>query len=309
MHILITGGTGFIGRNVMTDFLKRGSETSFAALVHPGGSIPAKHGSFPPEKVTYLRDLREIKNRPDVLIHLAGSPVFRMRPFFENIGEIRESRGTYTKKLLRGLAGMGLLPDTIIMAGSTGFYPPSRIPAPENAPPGTTFPALLAQEWENAASETLGELVRDGIIPRLPRLITLRFSTVMGRDGGFLKPFMLMKRAPALIPGAGDYWISWISIQDTAEIIWKMIQEWPNFAGAVNLAVPKPLSVNEICREIARINRGIFTFHIPAGLIRLMKPKTADFILLSNTARPEVLTDKLGYRFLWEDFGVFLNSL
>ena len=68
-------------------------------------------------------------------------------------------------------------------------------------------------------------------------------------------------------------------------------------------------SLDAICREIARINRGIFTLHIPAGLIRLMKPNTADFILLSNTARPKVLTDKLGYRFLWEDFGAFLNSL
>ncbi len=309
MHILITGGTGFIGRNVMADFLKRSSETSFAALVHPGGSIPRISGSFPPEKVKYLRDLREIKTRPAVLIHLAGSPVFRMRPFFENIGEIQESRGPYTRKLFRGLAAMNMLPDTIIMAGSTGFYPPSQIPEPENAPPGTTFPALLAQEWENAASETLAELLRDGVIQRPPRLIILRFSTVMGRDGGFLKPFMLMKRAPALIPGAGDFCISWISIQDTAEIIWKMIREWPDFAGAVNLTVPKPLSVNEICREIARINRSIFTLHIPAGLIRFMKPKTADFILLSNTARPEVLTDKLGYRFLWEDFGAFLNSL
>ena len=309
MHILITGGTGFIGRNVMADFLKRSSETSFAALVHPGGSIPAKNGKFSPERVEYLRDLREIKTRPAVLIHLAGSPVFQMRPFFENTRKIRESRGPYTGKLFRELATAGLLPDTIIMAGSTGFYSPSRIPVPETTSPGTTFPALLAQEWENAASETLAELLRDGIIPRLPRLITLRFSAVMGRDGGFLKPFMLMKHAPVLIPGAGDICISWISIQDTTEIIWKMIQEWPDFTGAVNLAVPKPLSVNEICQEIAKINRGIFPLHIPAGLIRFIKPKTADFILLSNTAKPEVLKGKLGYRFLWEDFGTFLNSL
>ena len=310
MNILITGGTGFIGRHLISDFLSRSPDIDFTVLTRK----KAKQVSwlFPgitPGKLQIINDTGELHDRhPDIIIHLAGAPVFSMLPFFENTAELTNSRTGYTAKLLTRLAAAGILPDTIIMAGSTGIYPPNQIPCPEETPSGNSFPAMLAKNWENAAAGTLEELRQSGIISKIPRLVTMRFSTVMGKSGGFLKPFLIAKGQPVIIPGNGNNMLSWISIPDTMEIAWNLVRVWRNFSGSINLAVPVPLSLNEICHDIAELNRAICTVHLPETPLKIVKPKTAAFLLLSNTARPDALT-RLGYCFRYENFREYLKTI
>jgi len=310
MNILITGGTGFIGRHLISDFLSRSSDISFTVLSRrKAPQVCRLFRNVPADKLKIINTAGELQGRtPDILIHLAGSPVFTMIPFFENTAELESSRAGYTAGLFRSLAESGMLPGTVIMAGSTGIYPPDEKPAPEESAAGNTFPARLAGSWENAATETLEELRNSGCISEIPRLITMRFSTVMGKDGGFLKPFIMTKRQPVIIPGNGNSMLSWISIPDTAEIAWNLIRKWPDFSGKINLAVPDPLSLNEICRDIADLNRAAFTAHLPEMPLKILKPQTAAFLLLSNTARPAALA-RLGYHFHYENFREFLKTV
>ena len=89
MNILITGGTGFIGRHLISDFLSRSPDIDFTVLTRKKAKqVSWLFPGIPPGKLQIINDTGELHDRhPDIMIHLAGAPVFSMLPFFENTAE------------------------------------------------------------------------------------------------------------------------------------------------------------------------------------------------------------------------------
>ena len=90
MHILITGGTGFIGSKLAKYFLDQKYKVTILSRniknILPSANI--------------ITNLEDIKSKIDIIINLAGEPLDKKRWNNEVKNEIYNSRINTTKKLV-----------------------------------------------------------------------------------------------------------------------------------------------------------------------------------------------------------------
>ena len=73
MNILVTGGTGFVGKALVTALLSRGDSVTVLTR-----SIEKAQAAFPEKTPQFLTALSALKdlNTFDTVINLAGEPIF-----------------------------------------------------------------------------------------------------------------------------------------------------------------------------------------------------------------------------------------
>ena len=229
MRILVTGGTGFIGKALVRRLIHRGDEVTvlsrhpasvpaiFGNTVHAWGSLSA----WTPE-TTF-----------DAVINLAGEPIID-RPWTEARKQaLRDSRIGITGQLLAAMAKATRKPTVFLSGSAIGIYGDTgSADITEQAPAADDFGARLCAEWEQAAlpAEALGV-----------RLCLLRTGLVLHADGGMLKkmrlPFTLGLGSRL---GDGRQFMSWIHRQDYVEAVLFLLDH-PECGGAFNLTAPTPV--------------------------------------------------------------------
>ena len=96
-HILITGGTGFIGQELRRILLQEGHYlTILTRNPKKYDDEKAKNQQF----ISWEDDLSEVMNNVDAVIHLAGENVFSQRWSDEVKKKIYDSRIDSTRKLV-----------------------------------------------------------------------------------------------------------------------------------------------------------------------------------------------------------------
>ena len=189
MIIAITGGTGFIGRNLQQHFAAAAHEVRLTGRVTPD---------------------REWLEGVDAVIHLAGEPVAQ-RWNASVKQRIVDSRVKGTRDLIAVLKTVKLRPPVLISASAIGFYGDGGDrKLTEESQHGPGFLAAVCAQWEQASreAETLGI-----------RVVNPRIGVVLGRDGGalakILPPFRLGVGGRL---GEGNQWMSWIHIGDLVRL-------------------------------------------------------------------------------------------
>lgn len=284
MKLLVTGGTGFIGRALCRVLVERGHEP--VVITRAPSAPPAQ------ERVEWLSwEGAEWQRRlagTDGLINLAGESIAATRWSPARKALIRGSRIQTTRALVNAMAVQERRPSVLVSASAIGYYGPRGDETlAESAEPGGGFLAATCQAWEAEAqrAERLGV-----------RVVRLRIGLVLAPDGGALakmaRPFRAFLGGPL---GSGRQWVSWIHREDVLGVIeWALTH--PTVRGAVNATAPQPVPMRAFCRELGRVLHRPSWAPVPAIALRLLVGEMAELLLTGQRVLPTVAVEQ-GYAF------------
>lgn len=267
--VLVTGGTGFVGRRLV------------AGLVEAGHAVTVltrdkRRAADLPSPLTLVEDLDALDagTRFDAIVHLAGAGVAERRWTPARKRALIASRTAITAGLLRFVARAAQPPTVLVNASAVGFYDPYRDePQDETAPSGTAFTSAQCRAVEAAARA--GE--RLGL-----RVVQLRIGIVLDRDGGalakMLPAFDLGLGGPI---GGGRQWLSWIHRDDLVALIAHAIAD-RTMTGAVNAVAPVPVRQRDFAHALGRALRRPALLPLPGFALALALGDMAREVLLAG---------------------------
>lgn len=291
MKILITGASGFIGRELIKTLSNDGHELFL--LTHRSG-LPERH--------TLVRTLNELSQKTsslDAVINLAGAPIMG-RPWTNARKQVLwDSRVSLTETLVETVAQLESPPRVFLSGSAIGIYgDQGDTPLDEKAHLQGGFGHALCVAWEQAAlkAESFGA-----------RVILLRTGLVVGSGGGFLKPmewpFRLGLGGPI---GQGQQWMSWIHRDDHIRLMCALLEN-PNARGPINLTAPHPVTNTEFTATLARVVRRPAFFRIPAKLLQWTLGEMAGLLLESTRVIPDAAL-KQGFTFEYPELEAALRE-
>ncbi|MDD4017556.1 MAG: TIGR01777 family oxidoreductase [Kiritimatiellae bacterium] len=285
MKILITGGTGFLGRSLCAALLEQGH----AVTVLSRQSADAV-GRLCGGQVKPLSDLAAWRREEvfDAVVNLAGAPVFDRHWSAARKTLLWESRVGFTQRLVARMAETGAPPQVLLSASAVGIYGDCGERAlTEEAAPAEDFLGRLCAAWEAAAMGS-GRL---GV-----RVCLLRTGLVLHASGGMLRRMRLPFRCGlGARLGDGRQWMSWIGLEDWVGVAMMLLEDG-GAAGAYNLTAPQPVTNAEFTAALAQAVHRPALASAPAWLLRGLLGERASMLLGSQRALPQKALMS-GYRF------------
>ncbi len=307
MRIIITGGSGLIGRHLTSRLLADGHEIIIFSRRPP--AAPPSWAQGPPFQAWNPADpagWAPILDGSDAVIHLAGESIagtgfLPQRWTDARKARIVNSRVQTGQALVAAIEQARQKPQVFLQASAVGYYGQTTGDAvlDETSPPGNDFLGQTCQQWEasTAAVEAMG--VRRPI---------LRTGLVLSMDGGSLPlmvlPFRLFAGGRL---GNGKQWISWIHMVDEVEAIRFLLQH-ESASGPFNLTAPEPLTNKDFSTLIGRVMGRPALFPVPEVALRLLLGEIATLVVDGQRVLPRRLLE-LGYRFQYPDAYNALSSL
>lgn len=265
MHILMTGGTGFIGTALVPQLLALGHDLVILSRSTRGDG----------ERCRYITSLDELAESAhiDVVINLAGASLAGARWTETYKREIVESRLGTTRRLVERMGQLEQPPGVWLNASAIGYYGHGDTPVTEADPAGEGFSADLCSRWEEAAlaAGALGT-----------RVCLCRFGVVLDAGGGaFEELYRPFRFGLANWIGSGRQTLSWVHRADVvASLVFLM--EQPSLSGPFNVTAPEPVTAREMCEAIKRFRKTLLTAAVPASVMRLMLGQMADELLING---------------------------
>lgn len=272
MKVLISGGSGLVGKAVSECLLAKGHEVSI--LSRKAGKLESGIEAFAwdPEKGTI--DINAL-NGVDAIINLAGSTIAqRWTPHGKDI--ILRSRINATRLLAETLAKTDHQVKTFLSASAVGYYPDSLDKEyHEEDAPGSNFLSIVCQKWEQEAMhiEELGL-----------RVIRARIGIVLDKNEGALAKMALpVKFGLGAALGSGKQWMPWIHKKDLAEMFVYTLENQALKTGVINAVGAHNVSNRELTESLAKtLNRPLFLPNVPSFVLKLMLGEMAATALTSN---------------------------
>lgn len=285
-HILVTGGTGFIGQVLCPALLNRGYQLTVLSRQRPE-DVRALCGS-----VTAVSALSDVGEGPgfDGVINLAGEGIAEKRWSDTRKQALRDSRITLTRELVSTLLSCERPPEVVVSGSAVGYYgDQGDQPVTESTAPKPDFAQQLCQDWEQA----IEPLSQQGV-----RVCIARTGLVVGEGGGFLSRMALPFRfGLGGRIGSGKQFMPWVHREDVvAALIWML--ETREAQGPYNLVSPNPVSNREFSASLARVLSRPAVFPVPAIILKLAMGEMAGLLLGGQRALPSRLQEE-GFQFRW----------
>lgn len=275
MHILITGGTGLIGRHLCKTLLAEGHELT--VFSRNAASVPMKCGA----RVHALAALSNWKPDMafDAVINLAGEPIVDARWTESRKQVLRDSRIALTGELVQRIAAAEHKPAVLLSGSAIGYYGGRGDEAlSEDSGAGADFPAQLCVDWEATASAA----ERYGV-----RVCLLRTGLILSTDGGLLARMALpFKMGMGTRLGDGRQWMSWIHINDYVAMVLRLLRD-EQMRGAYNMTAPAPVTNKEFTAVLAAVLHRPAPFVVPASLLKLSLGESASLLLEGQRVLPK----------------------
>ncbi|MCE7043555.1 TIGR01777 family oxidoreductase [Dyadobacter sp. CY312] len=297
--VLITGGTGLVGKRLTQLLLKRGYDV--ALLSRKKETIPSvKVYEWNVEK-DYIED-GAIFNT-SYLIHLAGAGVADSRWTDERKKVILESRTKTTQLVARHLKDHNITLRSFISASGSSYYgeDTGNQQHTERDSPGNDFLSHVTVEWEKAADEIAGSGVRT---------VKLRTGIVLSNDGGALPKMSLPAKFGFGAPlGTGKQWISWIHEDDLCNMYLQAMTD-ESWKGAYNAVAPGPVTNAELTKEICKaLNRPQWFPNVPAFALKAAFGEMANVVLGSNYVINDRISTETDFKYRFTDLSEALSDV
>jgi uncharacterized protein (TIGR01777 family) len=295
MKILITGGSGLIGSNIIP-ILRPCDVSVYTRNVAMAEQILGY-------KIHFLSTLTHLTNLDDfdVVINLAGEPIVAKKWTDEQKKKIEHSRWSITEKIV-ALINAGKNPPELLISGSAiGFYgrQQDQIIDEDFASPHDEFSHQLCERWEFLAKQAESDKTR---------VCILRTGVVITRRGGALQkmllPFKLGLGGPI---GNGQQYMSWIHLEDMLRGIAHLINN-ESCEGTYNFTAPNPVTNTEFSRELASALSRPCLFKVPEFMLRMMMGEMADLVIYGQRVVPKRLQES-GYEFIYQDISQAFDCL
>lgn len=287
MKLLITGGTGLVGRNLIAEAKNRGIKVHYLTTdKRKIISDETVKGFYWNPKEDFL-DQRCFEG-VDTLIHLAGATI--SKPWTpKNRKEIMDSRIITSRMLSQSMKHEKIKMKQILCASAIGIYPNSfedtltenSVETPEN------FLQEVTQAWEQQ-SHAMSDCT--------DHLSIFRIGLVLAKDEGLLAE---LSRPVKLFSGTafatGKQWQSWIHIDDLCQLF--LFAAQAGWEGTYNAVAPKPVRQRTLIKALGRVlRRPVFLPNIPGALMKLVMGERSVLILGSQKVSSELVVSK-GFSF------------
>jgi uncharacterized protein len=300
MKVFVTGGTGFVGRNLVQKLADLGHEVTVITRSAAASRMPGPGVSLVEGNPSIPGVWQGVVPEHDVIINLAGRSIFTLWTRKAR-REIIGSRVLITRNLVDALESAQ--PETVLISTSAVGYYGSTIDdreLDESSQTGDGFLAQVGRVWEAEArrAEQFGV-----------RVVTCRFGVVLGRNGGALDKMVPAFRYCLGSPlGSGKQWFSWIHLDDILSIM-SFLMENKELSGAINATAPYPVRNKELTETLARVlGRPLILPAVPGFLLRILLGEFAGVLLEGQRVIPRKLLDA-NYRFQFAHLEDALRNL
>ena len=253
-HVLITGGTGFIGQRLVEALVAAGHLVTVVTR-DPGKADMLCH------PVRVITDLDQVHDadRFDAIINLAGEPIANGLWTRKKRARIIRSRVETTRAVAALIRRLKHKPGCLVSGSAIGWYGlRGDEELSEDADPGPAFVHDVCEAWEHAAT---------GIAQTGTRVVVLRIGLVLGVDGGMLARLLMpFEFGGGAMLGDGQQWMSWIEHDDLVRVIAHAIAN-RDLAGVVNATAPAPVRNVTFTRALADALRRPAILRIPGSVL------------------------------------------
>ena len=296
-HILITGATGMIGKQLIAELLQLGHTVSILT-----------------RKLVKIKDVKvflwnvekgEIDpgcmNGVDTIVHLAGAGIADQKWTKERKKQIIDSRVDSTALLYKTIKETNAAVKSFVSSSASGFYGDRGDEIlPEDSDAGDGFLAECCVLWENAVDQ--GKALN-------LRVVKLRTGFVLGRKGGGLptlaKPIRLFVGAAL---GTGKQWVPWIHIDDIVAMYLDAIENTA-IEGAYNGCAPFPVTNETLTKAVAKqLNRPIWPINVPEKVLEMILGKMSVVVTTSTNLSAQKILDG-GFKFKYTHLDDALTAI
>lgn len=267
MNILITGGTGLVGKSLVKKLTERGH--NIRILVRKKTNNP---NDYYWDLTSQLIDDKAFENL-DSIIHLAGASISkRWTNDYKN--ELYSSR-IDTAKLLKAYCIKNVVQlKSFISASGANYYGTFTSDEILNENSGVVkndFLAELCVEWEKAAHD-FSDISE--------RVVCLRTAMVLAKEGGAFP--MLKKTVDFNIGsavGSGNQWMNWIHLEDLVNM-YVFAVETENLNGDFNaLADQIPTNKGFMTKLSEVSNKFYLPINVPSFVLKIVFGEMSAIIL------------------------------
>jgi uncharacterized protein (TIGR01777 family) len=313
--VLITGGTGMIGKALTAALLEKNYNVIILTRQPQKQTVATSRLSYAGWNIPNQTIDKETISRSDYIIHLAGAGIADKRWTKKRKQEIVNSRVKSGELLVKALKENANNVKAVISASAIGWYGPDQL-TPDSSPEEVESLPRKFEESDPPANDFLGQTCKqweEGLEPVIQlnrRLVKLRTGIVLSSEGGALPEFIKPLRfGIAAILSNGKQIMSWIHIEDLVRIYIAAIEN-ENMNGVYNAIAPRPVSNIEMVLQLAKIKRGslYIPIHVPSFILKLILGEMSIEVLKSAT----VSCDKIhltGFTFLYPSLESALKQL
>ncbi|VVN99195.1 TIGR01777 family oxidoreductase [Pseudomonas fluorescens] len=296
MHILLTGGTGLIGRQLCQHWLTQGHRLTVWSR------RPDQVAKLCGTQVRGIGRLEEFGSEPvDAVINLAGAPIASRPWTHKRKALLWSSRISLTETLLAWLGSREQKPQLLISGSAVGWYGDGgeRELTEESPPINEDFASQLCIAWEETAqrAEAMGI-----------RVVLIRTGLVLAAEGGFLSrlliPFKLGLGGPI---GNGRQWMPWIHIKDQIALIDFLLNQ-KDARGPYNACAPQPVRNREFAKTLGSVLHRPAIVPVPTLVLRVGLGELSLLLLGGQRATPTRLL-AAGFTFQFTDLRAALDDL
>jgi hypothetical protein len=279
-HILITGGTGLIGRTLITAL-----EKQYAMTVVTRDPSRAKRLLGEQVNCITSEELTSV-DKFDAIINLAGEPIADKRWSDAQKERICNSRWKITQQLVDLINTSSNVPNVFVSGSAIGVY--GRQGDTEVTEDFTDFhdefSRAVCQKWENIALQAN------------TRVCIMRTGVVLSGEGGalskMLMPFRLGLGGPI---SSGKQFMAWIHMQDMINAIQHLLNN-EDAQGVYNFTSPNPNTNHFFSLALAKRLERPCIFRVPAFVIKTLMGESSDLVLYGQKVIPKKLVDE-GFAF------------
>ncbi|CRM36657.1 Epimerase family protein [Pseudomonas sp. 37 R 15] len=295
MHILLTGGTGLIGRQLCRHWLAQGHRLT--VLSRTPESVARICGA----QVLGVGRLQDVIGAVDAVVNLAGAPIADRSWTHKRKALLWSSRISLTESLLAWLERLEQKPAVLISGSAVGWYGDGgeRELTEDSGPVQDDFPSQLCIAWEETAAraEALGI-----------RVVLVRTGLVLAAEGGFLSrlllPFKLALGGPI---GNGRQWMPWVHIRDQIALIDFLLHK-ADARGPYNACAPHPVRNREFAKTLGQVLHRPAFMPMPAFALKVGLGELSGLLLGGQKALPERLL-AAGFTFQFTELRAALDDL
>jgi uncharacterized protein len=304
--VLITGGTGLVGKALTEQLIKKGYRVIILTRKMPASNNNQQHVQYAlwnvKEKIIDCKAIQEA----DHIVHLAGAGVMDKRWSDAYKKEIQDSRTQSSALLILAMQQNENKIKTIVSASAIGWY----------GADGAEQNDKYFTESATAANDFLGEtckLWEQSIEPAVQlnkRVVKLRIGIVLSNDGGALAEFKKpLQFGIAGILSTGKQMVSWIHIDDLCRMYLEALQN-RQMNGAYNAVAPVPVTNKKLTLKLASIMKGklFIPVHVPGFMLKIMLGQSSVEVLKSCTVSCEKIK-QAGFTFLYPSIEAALENL